>query len=75
MSNEPYISNCLFFVISHMYSDGGYAVMRRSHYVWWLPHFEWSPDLEHFIEFTPIHPKVLRWFPPLMFKGKVQVGT
>lgn len=68
-------SNCLFFVISHLYHDGGYMVIRRSHYVWWLLHFEWSPDLKSFLEFTPIHPKRPRLFPPLWFKGIVQAGT
>jgi hypothetical protein len=63
-------SNCLFFVIGRWVTRGGYVVVKQSEY-WPGPHFIWSPDLTTFEHFIP-DTRRRRWFPPIVFKGRVQ---
>lgn len=63
--------NCYLFVVSRWWTRGGYVVVRKSHYGWWL-HALWSPDLATFEEFVPLWTKGPRRFPPLWFKGRIR---
>ena len=47
------ISNCLFFALEKWFKFGGYLIIRKSKFGFWL-HFMWSKDLkdadvEHFV--------------------------
>jgi hypothetical protein len=65
------MSNCLFFVITKLWREGGYLVARKSHHGWW-PHFYWSSDLVTFLEFIPdAKHKSGLFFPPPIFHGHV----
>jgi hypothetical protein len=64
-------SNCLFFVISHLYHDGGYVIIRKST-MGPFPHFMWSKNLTKFEEYTPFQTKTPHWFPPIWFKGYIK---
>lgn len=63
-------SNCLAFALGRYWQQGGYVVMMRSRFGWW-PHFVWTADLKDFEEFAPKR-KRRRWFPPLIFRGRVK---
>ena len=64
-------SNCLFFALKKVRTEGGYLLMRRSHVGWW-PHFVWSKDLTTLEEFVPTKPPSARLLPPLFFEGYVR---
>ena len=66
-------SNCLIFALAHWFRDGGYLIVRRSHWGW-FPHFLWSQDLKVFEEFTPLRHAKYRLCPPLLFTGYVREG-
>jgi len=33
------MKNCLTYALTKWYKEGGYLVIRKSKYVWWVPHF------------------------------------
>ena len=68
---QVFFSNCLAYALARWWLDGGYVIMRKSHYGWW-PHFLWSKDLKRFVEFQPIEPNHHLRFPPTRYKGAVR---
>jgi hypothetical protein len=66
-------SNCWVFVWRRWWQRGGYAVLTKSRYGWWL-HVVWSADLITFEEFAP-PVKYRHWLPPLWFRGGVKRWT
>lgn len=69
------MSNCLVYALRRWIRDGGYLIVRRSRWGWW-PHFLWAPtlgDLE--VEQYAPRQSQRRLCPPLLFRGRVKVGT
>ncbi|MHA2068982.1 MAG: hypothetical protein ACXABY_31860 [Candidatus Thorarchaeota archaeon] len=65
-------SNCLIYAKQKYDKEGGWIVMRKSHYGWW-PHFlHLSKDMK-LTQYT-LHGKRKRIIPPLVFKGFVKLG-
>jgi hypothetical protein len=64
--------NCYVFVLRQWWRKGGYVVLSRSKYGWWL-HAVWSRDLVTFEDFVPLGPKRRRKMPPIWFAGRVRV--
>lgn len=50
-------SNCLFWALWRLATEGGYIAMRRSQHCRWLPHFIWSRDLKEWHGLVPLNPK------------------
>lgn len=68
-------SNCIIFSYSKWIENGGYIIMRKSHWGWW-PHFIWAKHidglyLEHLV---PIEDKSPGFFglEIFLFKGKIE---
>jgi hypothetical protein len=53
--------------------DGGYVIVRKSHYGWW-PHFLWSRDLRSFEEYSPAMPNHHLLIPPPLYRGVIKVN-
>jgi hypothetical protein len=68
------MSNCLIFALLRRFRSGAYLISRRSHFGWWN-HYSWSADMKTFESFVPVVPNHKRRFPPLIFRGRVQIGT
>ena len=65
------MSNCFFYAVGRWWREGGYFVVRRSHFGWW-PHFLWSPDLVTFYQYGPAVPNHHLRCPPPIFHGVVR---
>ena len=65
-------SNCLIYALLKWYREGGYLVIRKSRFGWW-PHFLHMDTARKITHYSPQH-KYNRWFPPLLFKGRVVKG-
>jgi hypothetical protein len=65
------INNGLSYFICRWFREGGYIVMRKSHYGWW-PHFLWTRDFISFFEFTPGVHNGNAPLPPPLFPGYVR---
>ena len=68
------MSNCILYAFKRWWAEGGYVVIRASHYGWW-PHVLWSKDLVTFEEYTPKRPNHHLWFPPPLYEGEVRITT
>jgi hypothetical protein len=66
------MSNCFLYALGRFAREGGYLVLRKSHFGWW-PHLLWSKDLRSFEQFVPIAAR-RRLIPPLLFRGSVKIG-
>ena len=71
-------SNCLIYALLKLYRECGYITIRKSRFGWW-PHFLHMSDEgakragDEISHYAPKH-KYSRWFPPLLFKGRVVTG-
>lgn len=70
-------SNCLIFSFKKFYKEGGYLIIRRSHYSRFIPHFMWSPDLKDAVieQYVPVNPKhqlVKILFHKILFEGYIK---
>lgn len=65
---------CLAHALGRFWRDGGYLIVRRSHWGW-FPHFLWAADLRglEVEQFKPEAPRQ-RWLPPLCPRGRIVVG-
>jgi hypothetical protein len=63
-------SNCLFWAVRQWAREGGYLLIRKSHYGP-FPHFLWSADLKQFSSFVPLDPRH-KLIPPPIFRGEVK---
>lgn len=66
------MSNCLIFALKKFFIEGGYLIIRKSH---WgpFPHFLWAKSLEgiEVEHYAPINPKE-RKVPSFLFKGEIK---
>jgi len=57
-------SNCLIFALRRFYAEGGYIIVRRSHFGWWW-HFSWTRSLSEppiaYVPQRPIEWRKLPW--------------
>jgi len=76
-------SNCLVFALHRWWTDGGYLILRRSHYGWW-PHVLWTRSLSEaplsYVPAKPIPwqrlPWILRVLPlhTVIYRGTIVEG-
>jgi hypothetical protein len=66
---QPLRSNCFFWAARQWRRHGGFILIRRSYYAWWLPHFAWMPvGMDAIWSYTPIkYDAHLRWWKPLRY--------
>lgn len=66
------MSNCLIYAIRKLINEGGYLIIRKSH---WgpFPHFIWAKNIEglEVEQYVPTTPKK-RKIPPILFYGVVK---
>lgn len=65
-------SNCLIYAFRKFFKEGGYVLLRKSHYGWW-PHFLHMNVGGLITHFSPEAPRK-RFLPPLIFKGTPKEG-
>jgi hypothetical protein len=64
---------CLTYAVGKWVREGGYLLVRRSHFSRLCPHLLHMDRSGRITQFVPDHPKHL-WFPPLWYKGKIKEG-
>lgn len=62
----------------HPFGHPGYTVSRPTDWAafgfrWWA-HYLWSPDLSTFYAYVPLGGHRKRLFPPLLFRGRVEIN-
>lgn len=65
--------NCITWAVAKWRRDGGYLLVRKSHWGW-FPHFLWAAKApEDCLSFKPTNPKRQKC-PPPWFRGEVMRG-
>jgi len=62
--------NCLTYALVKVFREGGRLVIERSEYGWWL-HFSHMTRKDKVITHYSPEVKRRRWWPPLLFRGRV----
>lgn len=65
-------SNCLIYALRKWAKEGGYLLVRKSHFGWW-PHFLHKDNAGVVTHFSPDNPR-RHALPPLLFRGEMKEG-
>lgn len=63
-------TNCFLYAYQKYQTQGGYILVTPSKWGWW-PHFLWSADLPPTYEAFDPPVKRKRWYPPIVFRGRI----